>query len=480
MISRRLLTLAFFILVLAGPSPKVGAEPISQVGVENLSPRLSEVTVTSPAMEKNMKMRVLLPAGYAASAKRYPVLYLLHGVGDDQTVWTTLTDIEAFTAAFEVIVVMPDGGKNEKAGWYSDWYNGGGFGAPRYETHHIAELIPFVDSVYRTIADRSGRLAAGHSMGGFGAMSYAARHPDLFVAAASFSGAVDTMIAEPGSGLVFQSAQFRGTPSDAVWGNQTLQEVRWRTHNPVDLALNLGGLGLSAASGDGTPAIGDNPAEGPGLEAGIRLMNDSLHSALNAAGVTHYYDPYSPGTHAWKYAQRNLHDALPRLLAAVGTPAPATFHYRSAEPSFSVYGWDFETKRTVMEFIEITGAGRDGLTIKGSDKVAVTTPPLFNPGEVVDVSSNSPVSADAAGRLSFEADLGPSHQFQEFTAESDSQKASQGASYWRVLGVRFTRSPIPSTTTGGIAATGSGLSVVGAAALLAGGCLALCLLRLRY
>src|SRR5438128_1855963 len=61
-----------------------------------------------------------------------------------------------------------------------------------WETYHMRELIPWIDSHYPTVADRSGRAIAGLSMGGFGAMTYAAKHPDLFAAAGSFSGAVDT------------------------------------------------------------------------------------------------------------------------------------------------------------------------------------------------------------------------------------------------------------------------------------------------
>ena len=85
---------------------------------------------------------------------------------------------------------MPDAGQG---GFYSDWYNAGAGGPPKWETYHVGQLIPYVDAHYPTVAARGGRAIAGLCMGGFGAMSYAARHPDLFVAAASFSGAVDNM-----------------------------------------------------------------------------------------------------------------------------------------------------------------------------------------------------------------------------------------------------------------------------------------------
>ena len=72
-------------------------------------------------------------------------------------------------------------------GWCTDWVNGGRHGPPEWERFHIGELIPFVDARLRTRARRAGRAIAGLSQGGFCAMSYAARHPDRFVSATSFS-----------------------------------------------------------------------------------------------------------------------------------------------------------------------------------------------------------------------------------------------------------------------------------------------------
>ena len=77
-------------------------------------------------------------------------------------------------------------------------------------------------------------------MGGFGAMSYAARHPDTFAAAASFSGAVDT---------VNPASEHRDPASDEPYGPLATQEIRWRGNNPVDLAANLRGLRPGAADG---------------------------------------------------------------------------------------------------------------------------------------------------------------------------------------------------------------------------------------
>ena len=127
-------------------------------------------------------MRILLPAGYGSQTKRrYPVLYLLHGASGDQTSWTDAGqgDAEALTAKLPLIVVMPDGGRG---GFYTNWFNNGAGGLPRWENWHIKRLIPYIDGRYRTRAARSERAIAGLSMGGFGTFSYASRHPDLFTA----------------------------------------------------------------------------------------------------------------------------------------------------------------------------------------------------------------------------------------------------------------------------------------------------------
>ncbi|MDQ1374131.1 MAG: hypothetical protein QOJ09_1469, partial [Actinomycetota bacterium] len=202
------------------------------------APRCVDVTVPVPngiTVPEN-RVRVILPDGYAENPCRtYPVLYLLHGAGDTYRTWVENTDVVAFTKQFPMIVVMPDSGRNAEAGWYSDWKDG----SRQWEQFHMDVLPAFIDSTYRT-EGAGHRLIAGLSMGGFGTMSYAARHPGMFKAAASFSGAVDTMYGFPLSGPGFAAAHpYFGTPDDRTWGNQLTDEATWRAHNPTDLAPNL-------------------------------------------------------------------------------------------------------------------------------------------------------------------------------------------------------------------------------------------------
>lgn len=277
------------------------------------------------------RVRVLLPTAYCDGDDRYPVLLLLHGAGDTWQTWTANTDVEVFSEAFDVIVVMPDGGRNSEAGWYSDWADG----SRQWETFHTDVLVEWVDSSFRTLGD-GHRAVAGLSMGGFGAMSYAARHPGLFDAAASFSGAVDTMMGWPLNGFGFELAhdQF-GTPDDRVWGDHITDADDWRAHNPTDQAAALAGVEVFLATGTGTPGgpAGDDPGNPGGyvVEQAIWQMNREFVQALDGAGVDYNpnggFDPSLPhatdwsyvgGYHGWPYWEATLHWALPQIVEVIG------------------------------------------------------------------------------------------------------------------------------------------------------------------
>ena len=115
-------------------------------------------------------------------AKRYPVLYLLHGHSDDSLAWLRHTNIEDLAYQYGYIVVMP----TTHRGYYSDAKHG-----LRYFSYIAKELISAIDNTFPTIPDRNNRVIAGLSMGGYGAAKIALKRPDLFSAFASFSGALD-------------------------------------------------------------------------------------------------------------------------------------------------------------------------------------------------------------------------------------------------------------------------------------------------
>jgi len=133
----------------------------------------------------NPGVNVLLPDDYfQTSWRRYPVMYLLHGGLGDFRSFDMNDDIRGVTAGRRIIVVMPDGGK---AGWYCNPVSS--FAGPRnWETFHMSQLIPWVDSNFRTYAEYDGRAVSGFSMGGFGALKYAAKYYGHFASVSSHSG----------------------------------------------------------------------------------------------------------------------------------------------------------------------------------------------------------------------------------------------------------------------------------------------------
>jgi S-formylglutathione hydrolase FrmB len=287
---------------------------ISLLSSQRLDPRLLDLTLATPAVAKPTHVRVLLPAGYRRQKhRRYPVLYLLHGAFDDYRSWSDKGAVESITGRRKLIVVMPDGGQG---GWYTNWVNRGQGGPPEWETYHIDQLIPWIDHRYRVAPNRSARAIAGLSMGGFGALSYAARHPNLFSWAGSFSGAVDIVNYAPVAAIINLEAPLDGGRPGDQFGDRIIDEANWRAHNPWDLAGNLRGMRLMIDTGNGQPGPLDPPGRAfDPIENGVEAMSVSLHQRLLALGIPHDWDDYGPGTHSWPYWQRDLTEALPSMIS---------------------------------------------------------------------------------------------------------------------------------------------------------------------
>jgi S-formylglutathione hydrolase FrmB len=415
---RRIAALA---IVLATVAPAAArASGLRLVARHALDPRLSELTFRTPDLSAPTRVRILLPRGYAdAPRRRYPVLYLLHGAYDDETSWTKKGDAEALTARLPLIVVMPDGGI---VGNYTNWFNHGAFGLPRWEAYHVGELIPWVDAHLRTVATRAGRAVAGLSMGGGGAMKYAASHPDLFAAAAAFSGAVDTNDA----GVVYAATQSGILDGDhrpgAIFGDRATETIRWRNENPTDLAENLRGLRLWVFTGNGE-ATPTSPSDG--VEADVHSQSLSFHRRLTALHIAHRLADYGPGAHRWVYWTRDLKQTLPGLMRVFAHPAPSPspFSFRRADPRFTVFGWTVAFTRPAMEWGVLRNASATGFALSGSGRASVVTAPLFAPRTRLSARIRSAsgtgtrvLRADARGRIHIAFRLGPGNARQEYTA----------------------------------------------------------------
>ena len=147
---------------------------------------------SSSILRAHVKYSVYLPAGYENDTeKRYSVVYMLHGLGDDNNSWngsylhanSKINEWEA-KGLSEMIYVFPQGFNS----YYCNAYNG----SYAYMDMFVQELIPLIDKTYRTIPDRQHRAVTGYSMGGFGTIALAEKHPEMFIASAPLSMSVRT------------------------------------------------------------------------------------------------------------------------------------------------------------------------------------------------------------------------------------------------------------------------------------------------
>jgi putative tributyrin esterase len=134
---------------------------------------------------RKMKYNIVLPAGYDTSVDRYPVLYLLHGLTSNYTAWAFMK-VPEVAANYKLIIVMPDVGNS----WYVNWAQSDAGQKNNWEDYIIKDLVGHVDGTYRTMAKREARAINGLSMGGYGALMLGLRHPDMFCAIGSHSGAL--------------------------------------------------------------------------------------------------------------------------------------------------------------------------------------------------------------------------------------------------------------------------------------------------
>ena len=149
------------------------------------------LTVPSKILKSDRKFAVYLPPDFETSDRSYPVLYLLHGAGDDQTGWVQFGEVLniadkaiADGTATPMVIIMPDANTGRR-GYFNDIK-----GDWNYEDFFFKELMPYVEKKFRIKSDKHYRAIAGLSMGGGGTFMYALHHPELFSSACPLSAAV--------------------------------------------------------------------------------------------------------------------------------------------------------------------------------------------------------------------------------------------------------------------------------------------------
>jgi diacylglycerol O-acyltransferase / trehalose O-mycolyltransferase len=300
------------------PMASPAGRPAQVLATEVLSPRIRDLVIDSPALGRYAMVRLLLPRRFSAEpGRRWPVLWLLHGCCDTYESWTRSADVEQLDVLADVLVVMPEAGQ---VGFYSDWRTPAEGEPSRWETFHLTELRQLLERDWRA---GNHRVVAGLSMGGLGAMAYAARHPGMFAAAASYSGLLHTRYQGdpvPGPQLIQGLLRRFGEDGDGLWGDPRRQGDVWAEHNPYDLASRLGGVRLFVSFGNGQPGPLDTPAvsgQARQIERNLYPQNLAFLERLRQLGIPVRSDAYGPGTHDWPYWQRELHRSLPMLLDAL-------------------------------------------------------------------------------------------------------------------------------------------------------------------
>ena len=274
----------------------------------------------SPALGVEKHYVVYLPPSYAtAPARRYPVAFYLHGLTGNEADWVSLASIDVVADSLiaggspEMIVVMPDGDD----GWYTNWEEAPqpygaclvdtllNRGAPalcvvqaRYEDYIARDLVRHVDSTYRTLGDRRHRGIVGLSMGGFGAVTVALEHPDVFSAAASHSGVLSPLYAGPHPfaapahyhrSIDSLAADWRGIwEAIAPAFGRTI--ASWTARDPAQLARRL------AAARGPMPALFIDV----GTQDRLADQARAFQAELAALGIASTYAEW-PGRHDWKY-----------------------------------------------------------------------------------------------------------------------------------------------------------------------------------
>ena len=302
----------------------------------------------------DLRANVLLPDGYDADERsRWPLLVLLHGVGDRFDAWASPErgDVARTLAGLPAVVVMPEGGR----GFYTDWFNGGRRGAPAWETFYREELLPLLERRFRLREGRRWRAVAGLSMGGLGATYLAAQLPGAFGAVATFSGFVDHQRPEIGVGV----QAVGGVAYEDVFG--PMDGAYATGHNPTRLAENLAAHRVFVAVGDGT---GQANAGGALVEAALHPQSRAFAAAARAAGAAVEERP-QPGTHDWPFWRAHLRQAVAWDLFAPVAEQPARWAYRTVARRGRAWDVRFEHQEA-PEAVHVLR--RDGALLSGEGR----------------------------------------------------------------------------------------------------------------
>ncbi len=272
---------------------------------------VKDQTLQSTILSRTIKYSVFLPEGYKESDESYPVVYLLHGYGDNETAWYTNGGLQYYVDLYAgetvpMIYVMPEANNT----YYINRYNGN----YPYMEMFVNELVPEIDRKFRTKADKSQRAVMGYSMGGYGALILPALNPDVFSVSIPLSMSFRTdeqYMAETQGSFDVQWAPNFG-PNKGASGAARLTNY-FKTHSPFHFFNEPAGANNTLKY---LIDCGDD-------EESLTFTSNSLHSLMRDKNIAHEYRVRSGG-HSFDYWKRSYREALQFISNAVqGIAHPA-------------------------------------------------------------------------------------------------------------------------------------------------------------
>lgn len=292
----------------------IGGFGIARAATES---SITEHRYNSTLLGGSRDYKVYLPAGYAASRLRYPVIYLLHGRGDNLSSWgrnkALVDELIASGKIPPVVLIFPDAPSSNRGNYYVDSaYTDSAMPGAQVETEFMHELIPHVDASYRTIAHRAARAVGGYSMGGYGALRYALAYPETFSAAIVLSPAVYTPLPPAGSSVREFGAFGRGNTLfvDDIY--------RAKTYPALLDAFNAKGLKLAMyiAAGDDEYKNSDPAEAAHDIDFESALLFNRVSRVSNISAELRILD----GDHDWVVWQPAFREALPYIFKTLRKP----------------------------------------------------------------------------------------------------------------------------------------------------------------
>jgi len=254
-------------------------------------------SLPSRFVHRAVRYCVMLPPAFdTVKTRHFPILYLLHGLGDNEQFfihsgeWNLVEDMREKGELQDFLIATPDGDRS--------FYINAKDGKERYEDFLVQEFFPFIEKHYRVSPGRAHRAISGISMGGYGALHLAFRHPQLFSAASAHSAALIEKLPVSLGGAALQSSQpDRARIFAGAFGSPP-EPTYWNQESPITLArtANLTGLKIYFDCGD---------QDDYGFDAGAA----ALHKVLTARRIAHEYHLY-PGRHDASYFAAHLQASL--------------------------------------------------------------------------------------------------------------------------------------------------------------------------